>query len=65
MRYELREGAVFVSKIKHRRIVGLIGPRVVYSTGAHKNRDCLVATFRRWVTRSKAMISYMPNDINI
>lgn len=57
---KINEGDVFVTPAKamrssHRRVVGVLGGRVMYSAGGESNRDCLVRTFRQWVRRVNAI----------
>lgn len=52
-RPDLVEGDVFVSGDRHRRVVGIVGGGIVYSVGADKNRQCKVATFKRWTRKAQ------------
>lgn len=40
---------------RHRRIIGLLGGGIVYSTGGDSNGLCKVQTFRDWIRRTHAV----------
>lgn len=50
--FDLKDGQVHYPKgasaHTHRRVIGVIGDRVIYCFGGDKNRSCKIKTFLRW-----------------
>lgn len=47
-------GEVYATCDRHRRIIGVLHGRVVYSIGGDNNRICKAASMQRWLQRTKA-----------
>lgn len=60
LRDTIRAGAIFISTnsdsdVPVRRVLGVVGWHVVYSTGGDRNRRCLLTTFTRWARGARVL----------
>lgn len=48
----------YIPKSGKPRVVVLIqGTGVIYGTGGYKHRECCISTFKRWISKTKAVPS--------
>lgn len=47
---------IYTGMVRHRRIIGVLNGRVIYSDGGNRNGDCLVASMQRWIKRNNAKL---------
>lgn len=47
---------IWIGENGHRRIIAVGNGHVLYSRGGDRNRECKLASFRRWVVRAEAAL---------
>lgn len=50
----MKDGDIYFTDKRMRRILGVIGKHVRYSNGGNSNRTCQLSTFKRWLKKSGA-----------
>lgn len=59
----MKDGDIYVpfddvdTRVKSRRVLGIVGSVVIYSAGGDTNRHCKVRTFRNWMSKHDAVLN--------